>query len=67
MNTPIVPSLPPSPAEAIRAYQGCRERAEQQLRDATDAEARLLAQFWIDLADRNLTKWYAQAYRDGQR
>lgn len=39
---------PPNAAEAVKAHQGCRARAEQMLRDATTADERQLAQFWID-------------------
>lgn len=50
---------PPDPNEAIHAYQGCRRRAEQQLRDAQTIEDRQMAQFWIDNAERQLLRWQA--------
>lgn len=57
MNSPIIAPQPPNPADAVRAYQGCRDRAEQMLRDAQTAEDRQIAQFWIDNAERQLTRW----------
>ncbi len=57
MYQSIIPHAPTDAAEAIRAYERCRERAEQLLSDATNAVERREAQFWIDNADRNLFKW----------
>lgn len=61
------PFTPPNAAEAVKAHQGCRARAEQMLRDATTADERQLAQFWIDKADREIDRWQAIAERSMAR
>lgn len=66
MNTHIVLPQPPDPAQAVKAYQGCRARAEQQLRDAETDDDRQMAQFWIDNADRQLLRWLAVLERTVQ-
>lgn len=66
MNTRILPLQPPDPALAVKAYQGCRARAEQQLRDAQTDDDRQMAQFWIDNADRQLLRWQAALERSVQ-
>lgn len=60
------PWHPVDPTEAIKAHQGTRARAEQMLAEAKTSEEKLLAQFWIDSADRQVAKWQAIAER-GQR
>lgn len=62
----ILPHPTLTPADAIKAHEGGRRRAEQQMAEAKTAEERREAQFWIDYADRNLMKWHAIAER-GQR
>jgi hypothetical protein len=66
MDNHILPLNPPNPDEAIRAFEGCRHRAEVMLAEAKTSADRMDAQFWIDNADRNIDKWRAQQQR-GQR
>lgn len=56
-------AIPPqlTPAEAIQAHIEARHRAERMLAEAQTPDERKLAQFWVDSADRNITKWQVKA------
>lgn len=62
MHTAILPLLPPDPREALASQEGYKRRSEQLLAEAETPEERAWAQFCVDNANRNITKW--QPYAD---
>ena len=56
---------PPDPVQAVESCQQYLERCVRLLESAQTHEAQQLAQFWIDNAERQLTRWQAALERQG--
>ena len=64
LDRPAAPAFqPPDPAHAVIVCEQYVERCQALMQYARTASERAFAQFWIDNAERQLTRWRAALER----